>query len=319
MRMRLRFIACVPFAALLLSVAYAGRVSILVKGGKAVLKAGAKEAAERIGAKLARQTEQKIAKRYGTSALEKAGQFATKKGVPRETALRLLTEHGDVLARHGFSDEAMHFALKHRGPGVFFLRHPPLFDALKKSVDLDKLDTKVLAQAWRWGDEKAIGGSMQRLRQSLTNAGMNDGVSRDFCEHLFAVKAQSGKIPGLGKGTELIPGHLGDARQGIDFLHAENGRIRVIEFGTGRKPIAGEMSWDRIRTNLADFLEKQDTNARINLRGRGFPPEIVTNPAKLRDLAFSIEKFVQREVYATELNAGELTKAGSDIIARKLN
>jgi hypothetical protein len=309
----------VMITATCVTVAHAGRVGLAVKGGRAALKVGAKEVVEHVSVKIARQAEEKIAARYGVSAVEKAGQFTTKRGIPREKVLRLLTEHGDVLARHGFSEEAMHFALTHKGPGIFFLRHPELFDALKKSLEIEKLDSKVVSQAWRWGDDKAIGGSLGRLREALTRAGMNNGKERDFCEHLFAVKAQTGKIPGMQKGTKLVSGHLGDARQGIDFLHAESGKIRVIEFGTGRKPIAGEMSWDRIRSNLADFLERQDTSARINLRGRGFPSEIVTNPAKLRDPAFPIEKFVQRELYAPEVDAAQLAKVGSDVIARQLH
>ena len=310
--------AFVAFAASLTAV-HAGRISLVVKGGKAAVKAGAKELTERIGAKLLKQAEESIAKRHGSTAVEKAGEFAAKRGILRDKALKLLTEHGDVLARHGFSEEAMHFALRHKGPGVFFLRHPPLFDALKKSFDIEKLDSKVVLQAWRWGDDKAIGGSLGSLRMSLTRAGMNHGKERDFCEYLFAVKAQTGKIPGVPRGTELISGHLGGARQGIDFLHVESGKIRVIEFGTGRKPVAGEMSWDRIRSNLADFLERQDTDARVNLRGRGFPQEIVTNPAKLRDPSFPIEKFVQREVYAPEIDAAILARVGTDVIARQLN
>ena len=54
-------LCAVALTAMFVGVVQAGRVSILVKGGKAVLKAGAKEAAERIGAKLARQAEEKLA------------------------------------------------------------------------------------------------------------------------------------------------------------------------------------------------------------------------------------------------------------------
>ncbi|HRH97197.1 MAG TPA: hypothetical protein PLB55_14750 [Prosthecobacter sp.] len=313
------FITTALLATLCLCTAQAGRVSLLIKGSKMALKGGVKEATDQIGKKVAKLAEEKLATRYGKSALEKADLLAASKKLPRDTVLRLLGDHGDVLARHGFSEEAMQFALRHRGPGVFFLRHPQLFDALKKSVNLDNLDPKVVTQAWRWGDDKAIGGSLQRLRESLTKAGMNNGRTRDFCEDLFAARAPTGRIPGLPKGTQLISGHVGEARQGIDFLRAQNGRIHVMEFGTGRKPEAGELDWQRIRTNLADFLEQQDTNARINLRGQGFPNELVTNPARLRDPSFPIEKFVQREIYAPELDTSELLRAGRDIIAHRLN
>ena len=302
------------------SAVQAGRVKLLIKGGKALFKAAAKQAAESIAKKQLRKQAERLTMRYGKDALEKTAKFAKKSGIPEHKAWRLLTEHGDALRLHRFSDEALEFAAKHKGAGVFFLRNKQLFDGLKKSVpDIAKVDRKVIEQAWRWGDDKAIGGSLKRLQRSLTDAGMNSGTSRDFCEDLFQIKARHGKIPGIPKGSELVKGHIGDGRQGIDFLLPEKGKVRVIEFGTGKKPIDGEMSWDRIRSNMADFLEKQDTNAKINLRGKGFSSELVNNPARIRDPNFPIEKFVQREVYATDLNGAELARAGRDITAVKLN
>ena len=297
--------------------AMAGRVSLLVKGSKAALKAGATEAAEDAAKKTFIKRTEVLAARYGRQSINRATGSANKLAIHPKTMLRMLEDHGDVLARHGFSDEALQFAHKHGGSGIYFLRHEALFNGLKKSTDIATVDHKVIVQAWRWGDEKAIGGSLGRLRDSLTKAGMVRDTSRDFCEDLFIVKARTGKIPGIPKGSELIKGHIGDSRQGVDMFLPENGKLRAIEFGTGIKPISGEMAWDRIRANLADYLEKQTVDGRVNLRGQGFPNELILDPKRIRSLDFPIEKFVQREVFAPQINKAEVARSG-DVIARQL-
>jgi len=301
---------------------YAGIFTFFTKGGKVVAKEGTKAATKKVVKEGTEKLLQKQAKdltaRYGARAIKSAEEFAAKSNISKSELFRIIGKHGDVIARHGFSDEALGFAYKHRGAGVFFLRHPELFNALKKSTDISTVDPKVIEKAWRWGDEYAVKGSMKKLQEALTKAGMNGGVSRDFCEDLFIIAVRNGKIKGFPKGTELIKGHIGDARQGIDLLLPGNGKVRAIEFGTGTKPIKGEMSWDRIRNSLADFLEGQSLDARINLRGKGFPAELVNNPARIRSPNFPIEKYVQREIYAPEINTTELLRAGKDIIAVKL-
>ena len=297
----------------------AGRVSLIVKGTKYALKAGAKEAAQQATKKMLLKRTEALTARYGRHTIERATEIAAKHNIRPNKMLRLLEDHGTVLARHNFSEEAFTFARQHGGSGVFFLRHDALYNGLKKSVEISKVDHTVIVQAWRWGDEKAIGGSMKRLREALTKAGMNAGRTRDFCEDLFMVKARSGKIPGIPKGAELIKGHVGDEFSGVDmYLPSPGQKLRAIEFGTGKKPGLDELSWDRIRDRLAYFLDHQSSDGRINLRGSGFPPELVNNPARIRSPDFPIEKYVQREVYANEINRGELAKAGTDIIAHEL-
>lgn len=290
---------------------------VLITGGKLVVRSAGKEVIEEGAEKLAKEQLEGLAVRYGDDALRRLRSFGETNAVDEQRLLKLAAEHGDVLARHhGFADEAVAFALRHKGSGIFFLRHPELFNALKSSGrPLSELDSKVIAQAWRWGDDKAIGGSLTRLRDSLTQTGLTSGRTRDFCEDLFKIRAAQGRIRGIPKGSDLIKAQLGESRNGIDFILPENGRVRVIEFGTGKKPIADELSWNRIRHNLATFVEQQSVDSRINLRQAGFPQEILVNPSRIRSPEFPIEKYVSREIYAPEMNVAELRRTGPDVVA----
>jgi hypothetical protein len=299
--------------------AYAGRVSLAVKGAKLAIKAGAKEVAKEAAEKALKEEAEALARRYGQRAVLQAEAVAEKGGLKKATALRLLKEHGEVLAQHNFSSEAFEFAQRHGGAGVFFLRHPELFEGLKRSTDVSGVPKAVIDRAWRWGDDKAIGGSLGRLQESLTKSGMNYGNSRDFCEELFLVKAQGGRMPGIPQGTAIFKGHIGDSRFGNDFYAVQpGGKFRVIEFGTGRKPEAGELDWTRIRSRLAKYLESLTPNQRINLREAGASPELVNNPMRILDADFPIEKYIQREVYAVQINKAEVARAGSDVIWHEL-
>lgn len=297
--------------------ALAGRISLLVKGSKWALKAGAKEAAKATAEKVLLKRTEALTARYGRHSLERASEVAVRRQVHPQKLLSLIEAHGDVLARHGFSEEALMFVHKHGGVGIFFLRHQALWDGLRKSVDVSRVDRAVLVQAWRWGDEKAIGGSVGQLRSALQKAGMNSGRSRDFCEDLFMVKARSGKVPGISRGSELIKGHLGDEVTGIDFLLPENGKLRAIEFGTGKKPGAGELSWERIRKQLAAFVESRSPDQVINLRAKGFPNELLLNPVGIRSGKIPIDRWVVREIYAPQLDMAELARVGN-VVAQQI-
>lgn len=316
----LRLLLCVLLGLVGSPAAHAGRVSLMVKGSKLALKAGAKEAAEEIAEKALREEAESLTRRFGAQAVAHADSFAQKNGLRQSAGLKLLKDHGPVLARHQFSDEAISFAYRHRGAGIFFLHHPELFAGLQRSIDIGRVPKRVVNRAWRWaGDTNAVGGSLRLLRDALTGAGMNSGTDRDFCEQLFLVKAKAGKIPGISKDATVVTGHIGNSRFGTDFYAFQKGeKLRAIEFGTGRKPDTGELDWPELRRQLAQFFESQTPNQRINLRGAGAPPELINNPARIRDLDFPIERYVQREVYAVEINKKEIARAGSDVVWHEL-
>ncbi len=248
----------------------------------------------------------------GRKAAEASGAVASRMGMQPEAVALHVSQYARVYRRAGFAEEAIEFGLKHGDAGRFFVNRPELFAALKNSGVLEKGSREIVKESWNLVRDS--GGSWQRLRACLTESGLNNGVGRDFCETLFINRARAGGVPGMLPGTELVSGHIGKGRQGIDFLLPEAGsRLRVIEFGTGAKPArAGEMSFGHIRNQLADFMEKASPDMKVNLRGQGLDPRLFDS-VQLRDPHFPIERYVQREIYATEANSSLLDKLGADV------
>ena len=251
-----------------------------------------------------------ISRKFGKEAAEKVNIVASKTGLPKEKIAYELKKFGDVYHRAAFSEEAIEFGIKHGQAGRFFISRPELFLAMKKSGCLALDKEKVVNESWRLVEGN--GGSWKCLRNELKAASMNGNVSRDFCEPLFLNRVKSGNLRDVygnslfPKGTELFGGHLSSAsgseiRQGIDFLLPEkNCPLKIIEFGTGKKPSdMAELSWGRIRKNLAELVK--NSNNKDRLRAAGMPNELL-NPANLENPNFPIHDFVAREIYAPEID-----------------
>jgi hypothetical protein len=278
-----------------------GARELLVRDG---VEAGAQSAESKLLTALALSEGEQAAK--ATAAV------ACRMGIQSATVAREVTKYVRVYRRAGFAEQAIEFGFKHGDAGRFFVNRPELLGALKNSGVLEKGSREIVEESWNL--VRGSGGSWQRLRTRLTESGLNNGVGRDFCETLFVNRARAGGIPGMLPGTELVSGHIGKGRQGIDFLLPEKGgRLRVIEFGTGAKPSRpGEMSFEHIRNQLAGFMENASPDMKVNLRGQGVDPHLF-DPSRLRDPRFSIERYVQREIYATEANSSLLDKLGADV------
>jgi hypothetical protein len=278
------------------------------QAGKKLLKQAAKDVAKETAEKEARY----LTRKFGSEAVRKAEAVSARKGIPKEQVISELRRFGPIYKRAGFSEEAIEFGLQHGQAGRFFVNRPELFTALKTSGCLASGNDAVIRESWRLVDGN--GGSWKTLRDTLTAAeksgSLKPGRDRDFCEPLLDNRAKAGALKDVTgktifpKGTELLSGHPNGNRQGIDRLLPEmNGPLRVIEFGSGKKPDAVvELSWDRIRENLAKYVE---TVPKEELLGKGFPTELL-DPANLRNPNFPIHDFVTRTVIAPELNPGAL-------------
>src|ERR1035438_6806518 len=117
-------------------------------------------------------------------------------------------------------------------------------------------------------------------------------------------------------GTELVSGHIGEGGHGIDFLLPEEEGACLLSNSAPARP--GEMSFEQIRNQLADFMEKASPGTKANLRGKGVDPHLFDS-VRLRDPHLPIEQFVQREIYATEANTSLLDQLGADVRSVKLS
>ena len=165
-----------------------------------------------------------------------------------------------------------------------------------------------------------LNGDWGRLRASLRDANLS-GRQRDFAEILFADRAKAGRIPGL-ENTSLFPAQHNGVN-GLDFIALDQGKIRVIEFGTGKKPspIAGQdlgvqMDWPWIEKNFQAFLHNLDANSKISLREAGFPNDLLQKPELLT--GNRLRQTVQRDIYAVEPDPALLKRLGNDVSFRCL-
>lgn len=285
--------------------------------GKKFGKAAAKDVAKETVTTAAEKALAQIERKYGSHVVTRIEEVAQRTGISKELLQKEIHQYGDAYRRAGFAPEALEFGQRHGQAGRFFVSRPELFAALKRSgcLNPDPRMERVISDSWKL--VHGSGGSWASLRDSLRNAGMNSGVSRDFCETLFVNRVKAGGHPAFPKGTELFSGHVtqkgNEVRQGIDFLSPKkNEPLRVIEFGTGKKPSdAYELSWDRIRLNLAKFAETAPN--KDQLRAAGMPQELLI-PKNLRDPNFPIHEFVTREVHAPEIDARLLKNLGLGVV-----
>ena len=156
------------------------------------------------------------------------------------------------------ADDAVAFLARNGENGARVLRRFGWRDATRHG--LTRLEADAVVQEAALLIKPGLKGSWIHLRQALRNSGAT-GRQRDFAEVLFADRARAGRIPGL-ENAKLIPAQH-NAVNGIDFLAIDDGRIRVIEFGTGKKPtpISGQdigiqMDWPWIEKNLQKYLVK---------------------------------------------------------------
>lgn len=292
--------------------AHAGAVSKLItQGGKKIGQSAAKDVAKETVTTAAEKALLQIEKKYGSQVVSKLDEVVQHTGIPKDQLLKEIQRYGDVYRRAGFSSEALEFGVRNGQAGRFFVSRPDLFAALKRSNCLGPGREQVVKESWKL--VHGTGGSWASLRNALTVTGMNSGLSRDFTESLFINRVKAGGHPAFPKGTELFSGHISqngkEVRQGIDFLcPKKNEPLRVIEFGTGKKPTsADELSWDRVRKNLADYVENAPN--KDQLRDAGMPRELLV-PKNLRDPNFPIHDFVTREIHAPEIDKRFLKDLG---------
>lgn len=261
-----------------------------------------------------------VSKKYGSGVANKAVELAIKPGVNLQPweILHEIDRYGSLYKRSGFSDDALQFGIKYGNTGRFFVNRYDLFSSFKKAGGLATGNERIVTEVGRIVD--GIGGSwpvlIETIKKSENVGAMKVGLSRDFCEPLFEHCVKVGRLRDKNgavlfpKGTELFSGHIFNesideaSRHGIDFiLPNRNGKLSVIEFGTGMKPVSGELEWDRIRDRLARYIET--TPNKDQLRVAGINPNML-DPKKIRDPQFPIENYVTREIYAIKLNGAEL-------------
>ncbi len=284
--------------------------------GKKTVKTVGKKSLRKAAIVQAEKDIKHIAAKYGDEVVRKIGRIAYTTGIPKEQIAHELRYYGRHYRRAGFSEEAIVFGIKNGQAGRFFVSRPELYEALKKSSCLGEDSEAIIKESWRL--VRGTGGSWKELRIQLTLAGKNSGVSRDFCETLFENQVKSGRMPQVfPKGTQLFSGHISkganvdemgeSVRQGVDFvLPQKDGPLRIIEFGTGKKPISmEELGWERIRSNMAQYMEQAQN--KDQLRAAGIRP-VLLNPDTWRDNNFPIHKYVDREIYAPEIDKALVAK-----------
>jgi hypothetical protein len=138
-----------------------------------------------------------------------------------------------------------------------------------------------------------LGGSWVGLREALAKA--SSISKRDFAEKIFLDRATAKRIPGL-EHVKLFEGQH-NGLNGIDFIGLiPGGKIKVIEFSTGVKPVDGaQMSWPWITESMKKFVralpEEKDS-----LRAAGFPNEWLLDPERITETGVRLR--VEREFYA---------------------
>lgn len=274
---------------------------LLKEGGGEAIEYGTKSFAKRTAKKAALR---EISEKFGIDTAEVVTRVASRYGKdPDEFATQVLRYKKWLSLSGDQLEVTVDFAARTGRKGAFLINRFG-FNNLYSNGWMKTGAEKPIEEAWRIVDPYAIGGSWKRLRMAMTHANIN-GSGRDFCELLFENRASAGRIPGFVKGDKIFSGHIGDKRQGLDFIApSPNGKLRIIEFSTGEKPAFGnqnQMSWEWIRKNLAEYVENADANTKINLRSAGFPFDKLT-VSNLNDPKFPLENYVSREIYAPEIN-----------------
>lgn len=161
-----------------------------------------------------------------------------------------------------------------------------------------------------------LDGSWVALREAMSRAGVA-GRGRDFAEELFLDRARAGRIAGL-EDAEIFEAQY-NGINGLDFLAVEEGRIRVIEFGTGRKPsrsggqgVGVQMDWSWVEKNLQAYIRSIDEDTKIALRAAGFPNNILLRPEDLT--GERLRALVRREIYAVERDEVLFRRLGNDVL-----
>jgi len=283
-------------------------------------KKGAFELIEVSIEKALRRAEGQILKHHGgegVAKLKDVAKAAGKEGPEADKFLVFATKHRDdfsKLLRSG-DDEALLMVCRNGDAGRFLFSRfygQPGFG--KGSPWFKQQSDEAIQDAWKLvRPSGGVDASWERLRRSMTKAGMN-GPERDLAELLFKNRAAAGKIRGLN-GKTLLDGHINGRRQGADFVIVDQktGRPGILEFGTGTKPGADarQMTREWCRDHWLDFI-KQPSN-RTLLRQNGIDPRYL-DPKFVAGDKFISNDALERIVCAPQINFASAHRLGVQTI-----
>jgi hypothetical protein len=152
-----------------------------------------------------------------------------------------------------------------------------------------------------------LGGSWVGLREALKKASFV--TKRDFAEKIFKDRAAAKRISVL-EHVKLWEGQHNDLH-GIDFIGlVPGGKIKVIEFSTGVKPVDGaQMSWSWIAEGMKRFV-RSVPQEKDSLRAAGFPNEWLLDPERITESGVRLR--VEREFYAVQRDDRLLRRLEND-------
>ena len=220
--------------------------------------------------------------------LEDTSRIAKKYGVKQSEVEDFIVANAKTLRKAEFDSDALEFAWRNQDAGLymidrFYLPIEPGMPAIKGTKLMNSSSDSVVKAAH---DCAVNGKGWGKLADEMTNCNLVGGTDRDFCESLFLQQAKAGKIEGISKEAAkgLFPAKRNErSRDGFDFLLCEPGKpLRIIEFGTGRKPgtprpgksLAESQGTRENAFKLLDGYMDFQPN-RINLRDKGMSKELI--------------------------------------------
>lgn len=297
---------------------------IKVNGGysklaEPIVKKGNKEISQKIAKQSLRDSAEKItykklSKVFSDQEIVRLNYIVEKlskqTGIDSEELVYKLLKNRTTVARliSDGNEPAIEMALRNGDGGWFLLdRFPGRFK--RESVWLKETSDNAIQEAWKLVDPMSASGSWVRLRNALTKAGIN-GPDRDFAEDLFLNRLKAGRIFGFPKDAEYWDGHVGDIRQGFDFMGIHNGKPIIIEFSTGKKPSPTnplQMSDDYVKKTWLKIIS--DPDQRINLRDKGIPAKLL-DQRTISDENFNVTEHFDKFFAAPDFNLTQARELG---------